>query len=358
MELNDFKEETEKQDTDTIKKKILTAIYDLAVQIAKHEGIEYNEEGCKYLAIKEIMEQMPSIFYANDYYVILYNKLYNQEKIQEAIDRYNRIKNSWECYLKEEKKIKEKGYENLLKIEKEKLTQLFHEMLEFKNKKYDENWDFLTLLEYTSRYYNAYSFEFDEVYLGLKYHIVKDIYGEENITIGKVENIQNIRYLYQELSDKNYGYRYRANDYIDFDLQDGETYQDLIKEKKKEYEKLFKEMLDFVKISYEGLEFYQIRNLVCEAYPWYEDMIHHALEHNSLHENNIDILDSLYKIYDKLKNYKKDYQNLKTEWDKEKKNDEKSDLDELEFIDIDEDEDILENIYDEEFLKKYQKEFE
>ena len=174
MELNDFKEETEKQDTDTIKKKILTAIYDLAVQIAKHEGIEYNEEGCKHLAIKEIMEQMPSIFYANDYYVILYNKLYNQEKIQEAIDRYNRIKNSWECYLKEEKKIKEKGYENLLKIEKEKLTQLFHEMLEFKNKKYDENWDFLTLLEYTSRYYNAYSFEFDEV----------DVYKRQQLSIG------------------------------------------------------------------------------------------------------------------------------------------------------------------------------
>ena len=150
----------------------------------------------------------------------------------------------------------------------------------------------------------------------------------------------------------------RANDYIDIDLKENQTYKDLIREKKQEFEKLFKKMLDYVQISYKDKNFYQIQNLVCETYPWYEDMIHHALEHNSLHENNIDILDSLYKIYDKLKNYKKDYQNLKTEWDKEKKNDEKSDLDELEFIDIDEDEDILENIYDEEFLKKYQKEFE
>lgn len=354
MELNDFKEEIEEQDTDTIKRKILTAIYDLAVQIAKHKGIEYNEKGCKYLLVKEIMEQMPNISYANDYYEILYNKLYNQEKIEEAIERYNRINNSWEYYLEDEREIKEKGYKNLLRIGQDKLTVLFHEMLDFKNKKYDKDWDFLTLLEYTSRYYNAYSFEFDEVYLGLKYHIVKDIYGEENITIGKVENIQNIRYLYQELSDKNYGYRYRANDYIDFDLQDGETYQDLIKEKKKEYEKLFKEMLDFVKISYEGLEFYQIRNLVCEAYPWYEDMIHNVLEHYSLHENYIDILDSLYKIHDRLKKYKEDYHNLKTEWEKNKKEEE---ID-FEYIDLEEEEDILGNIYDEEFLEKYKKEFE
>lgn len=355
MELNDFKEEIEEQDTDTIKRKILTAIYDLAVQIAKHEGIEYNEKGCKYLLVKEIMEQMPNISYANDYYEILYNKLYNQEKIEEAIERYNRINNSWEYYLEDEREIKEKGYKNLLRIGQDKLTVLFHEMLDFKNKKYDKDWDFLTLLEYTSRYYNAFSHEFDEVYLGLKYHVVKDIYGEENIPIGEVENIQNIRYLYSELSSD---YMARANDYIDIDLKENQTYKDLIREKKQEYEKLFKKMLDYVQISYKDKNFYQIQNLVCETYPWYEDMIHHALEHNSLHENNIDILDSLYKIYDKLKNYKKDYQNLKTEWDKEKKNDEKSDLDELEFIDIDEDEDILENIYDEEFLRKYQKEFE
>ena len=40
MELNDFKEETEKQDTDTIKKKILTVkIKQLVAKLEKQYGI-------------------------------------------------------------------------------------------------------------------------------------------------------------------------------------------------------------------------------------------------------------------------------------------------------------------------------
>lgn len=214
--------------------------------------------------------------------------------------------------------IKQYGYDTLVEKEKEKLTKLFHQMLDFKQIKYDIAWDFITLLDYTSNYYNYYRDFFLDTHTSILYQAVKDIYGEELEDVSEEGTIDNLREFYYALTEKGNSYQEHAYDFLDIELKDGEDYPSLVQEKKEEFLCLFREMLDFVKVPWQEKEDFEDLKIKIEgAYPWYFDLLFYGLSHSDLRENYIDILTNMELIYQKLKRYQEEYQYQKENYKEE-----------------------------------------
>lgn len=217
-----------------------------------------------------------------------------------------------------EQEIKKYGYNTLVEQEKEKLTKLFHSMLDFKQIKYDIAWDFMTLLDYTSNYYNYYRDFFLDTHTSILYHVVRDLYGEEFEDISEIETIRNLREFSLALTERDHSYKEHAYDYLDIELKEGESYSDLVHQKEHEFLLLFREMLDFVQVPYQEEEdFISLKLKVEEAYPWYFNLLFYGLNHYNLRENYIDILTSMEHVYQKLERYKEEYEYQKENYKEE-----------------------------------------
>lgn len=145
-----------------------------------------------------------------------------EEKIQDYIKRYNSIIVELEQYYNIEKEIKENEYNKLIKQRIEKLIQVFKEMLEFKNEKYDENWNFEQFIEKINQHYNFYSEQLSNVISIINTDKIKQLHfmhyydnirvpdtniesidyniNEEYIKINEIEAIMYLDNLYNELT--------------------------------------------------------------------------------------------------------------------------------------------------------------
>ena len=276
----DFKKEMENKDYDSIYKVMAEKSIELVKKIAKVKKIElpkidlYNER---------VFDEIDEIFKSNSIYfgsieTLMwtfcrweddYLKESKEQKIKTSIGLYNKSLLRLEEYEKEKEKIDENGYKKLKEEEIDKIILLFKEMMQYKNKKYDDNWDFNSWLDAISENYNYFHSEIVDIYDIYYYgHVDRYMDGEEVIDVDKVEEILFYEQFYYFLETD---YKEHAYDFIDIELKEGQTYKDVYGEEKEKLAKLFKEMLDFINVKYDNKTFESLRIRVCKEYPWYEE---------------------------------------------------------------------------------------
>lgn len=349
IKIEDFQENMEQIEYKDIYIEIVEKSLDVAEEIINKKQMETEKSLTKVDKINEIMYnfEMKSATFKNvsdlmqeilicEKKYIEKNRKIEEKEIRILIEIYNMVISELGQYENIERKIKQQGYEKLEKEKIEQLIQLFKEMLEYKNKKYSNNWSFKEWIDNVNTYYHYFNDSLintiNAVQLGQtwrEHETDEEIYP---IKINQVEKILLITKLYKKLKNEDSGYKKYADWYIDFDLEEGQTYEDLYELEKKKYVELFKEMLDFLNVSYEGDDFDKLKSLVMEKYPYYFDrLVHLDFIRWDTRGTYISTLDSMERIYRNiLKYYKNHEQNMK-EYEEEQKN-----LEEIEFIDEDE----------------------
>ena len=313
----DFKKEMENKDYDSIYKVMAEKSIELVKKIAKVKKIElpkidlYNER---------VFDEIDEIFKSNSIYfgsieTLMwtfcrweddYLKESKEQKIKTSIELYNKSLLRLEEYEKEKEKIDENGYKKLKEEEIDKIILLFKEMMQYKNKKYDDNWDFNSWLDAISEKYNYFHSEIVDIYDIYYYgHVDRYMDGEEVIDVDKVEEILFYEQFYYFLETD---YKEHAYDFIDIELKEGQTYKDVYGEEKEKLAKLFKEMLDFINVKYDNKTFESLRIRVCKEYPWYEEKINFLYSlMGMIGTTYIELIDDMEKLYSFLE---KDYKNI------------------------------------------------
>ena len=255
-----------------------------------------------------------------------------EEKIEMYIQGYNLIIYELEEYEFVKNEIQKNGYEKLKNQKIKKLISTFKEMLNYKNKSYDDKWSFEEWIKVIDKYYHFYHDTLENTLTQIQNNtLCRNIYMDYQVYIktDEVENLIALDDLYCELDPETGNYKDFADFYEDIELKDGQTYEDLYKEKKEKFIKLFKEMLDYINVKHEGNSFETLKALIRDNFPYYSDnLISLSVMESNPTETYISLLNSMDNIFNYFsKTYKNHEENLK------KYNEE---IEEIEFIDEEE----------------------
>lgn len=179
-------------------------------------------------------------------------------------------------------------------------------MLEYKNKKYDNKWNFEQFIDVISQNYNSYSEELNYVKEAMNFKMINYRDEEEPICVNEIEIVIFIDDLYNILTYKSDDYKNYANFYRDFELKEGQTYEDLYELEEEKFVQLFKEMLDFINVKYEEDDFIKLKWKVIENYPHYREILLHLISNNP-NTTYIKKLDYMENVYEKIKSGYKEY---------------------------------------------------
>ena len=339
----DFKEEMESKDYDSIYKVIVEKSIELVRKIAKVKKIKLPKID---LDDESIFDEIDEIFKSNSiYFGSIETLMWNfsrweddylneskEQKIKTSIRLYNESLVRLGEYETIKQKINENKYENLKKEKVDKIIALFKEMMQYKNKKYDVNWDFNDWLDVINEKYNYFHSEIVDLYDIYYYgHVDRYMDGEEVIDVDEVEEIFYYDQIFYFLKSD---YKEHAYDFIDIELKEGQSYQDVYNEEQEKLAKLFKEMLDYINVRYDSETFEGLRPRVCEEYPWYEERLRFLYSSMGMSWTTyIELIDDMEKLYSYLeKDYKNIEENKKEYEDKKREEREKNALDEDEVI--------------------------
>ena len=255
-----------------------------------------------------------------------------EEKIEMYIQGYNLIIYELEEYDFVKNEIQKNGYEKLKNQKIKKLISTFKEMLNYKNKSYDDKWSFEEWIKVIDKYYHFYHDTLENTVTQIQNNtLCRNIYMDYQVYIktDEVENLIALDGLYCELDPETGNYKDFADFYEDIELKDGQTYEDLYKEKKEKFIELFKEMLDYINVKHEENSFETLKGLIRDNFPYYSDnLISLSVMESNPTETYISLLNSMDNIFNYFsKTYKNHEENLK------KYNEE---MEEIEFIDEEE----------------------
>ena len=235
-----------------------------------------------------------------------------EEKIRTMIRQYNWLVSDLEEYNLIANEIKEHGYEKLIKQKKEKLLQIFKEMLDYKNKKYDNNWTLREFADKISQYYNYYSDSLPNAISAVNMGFVEFDIEENVMRIDEIESLIIVNDFIEELTCEGDDYKRYANYYRDFELEEGQEFRDLYNQELEKFKKLFKDMLDFRNIEYDKNEdrFDILKDLVMKYYPYYYGMLFHLISPRP-NVTYIQELSSMEDVYERMSGeYKNHEENL------------------------------------------------
>ena len=199
-----------------------------------------------------------------------------EEKIEMYIQGYNLILYELEEYEFIKNEIQKKGYEKLKNQKIKKLISAFKEMLDYKNKSYDDKWSFEEWIEVIDKYYHFYHDTLERTLTQIQSNtLCRSIYMDYQVYIktDDVENLIALDDLYCELDPETGDYKDFADFYEDIELEEGQTYEDLYDKKKEKFIELFKEMLDYINVKHEENSFEALKALIREHFPYYSDNI-------------------------------------------------------------------------------------
>lgn len=264
-------------------------------------GINFEEIFDDFEEENEKIEEVDSNYYIRSL----------KDKTVDCIRRYNSIIFELNKYNELENEINEKGYEEVLNSKKEKITNLFKEMLDYKNKKYDENISFRDLADKISQYYNNYHELICDLISAVLWKYVSYDMEEDPIDLNEIEVLMTIDDIYNILIDDVCGYKTEADTYRDFELEDGETFKDLFYKEKEKFKKLFKEMLEYRNIKYKKEDSFDILKMrVMDAYPYYFVILFRLISPDPK-VTYIQELNSMEDVYERIINeYKNHEENM------------------------------------------------
>ena len=344
IKLEDFQKDLDARKYDDVYKKLVDISLKLVEEIIKKKNIKLpsKSRGRDYLYdIEYAFERQSATFQSVKYLMRFFlewgidyedDPLYHtpEEVLESCVREYNRIISELNRYEKIEEEIKEKGYEKIKDEKIQKLIALFKKMMEYKNKKYDENWTIEKWIEEINMCYHYYNDSLMETLNQVKYgSIDREVEAdyEEVIATDEVENIMCLEDLYYELNYPDGDYKHFANFYREFELKEGQTYEDLYNLEKEKFVKLFKEMLDFVNVKYDTDDFYKLRSLVKEAYPYYYEIFKTWNVSSSMPKTTyikeLNYMEDIYNNFSKTyKNHEENMKKYKKEWEEIEKNSE------------------------------------
>ena len=239
-----------------------------------------------------------------------------EEKIEMYIQGYNLILYELEEYEFIKNEIQKKGYEKLKNQKIKKLISAFKEMLDYKNKSYDDKWSFEEWIEVIDKHYHFYHDTLERTLTQIQNNtLCRSIYMDYQVYIktDDVENLIALDDLYCELDPETGDYKDFADFYEDIELEEGQTYEDLYNEKKEKFIKLFKEMLDYINVKHEENSFETLKALIRDNFPYYRDnLISLSVMMSNPTETYISLLSSMDRVYNYFaKTYKNHEENLK-----------------------------------------------
>lgn len=344
IKLEDFQKDLDEKNYDAVYEKLVDISLKLVEEIIKKKNIKLQKKSKRrdYLYdIEYAFERQSATFQSVKYLMRFFlewgidyedDPLYHtpEEVLESCVREYNRIISELNQYEKIEEEIKEKGYEKIKDEKIQKLIALFKKMMEYKNKKYDENWTFEKWIEEINMCYHYYNDSLMETLNQVKYgSIDREVEAdyEEVIATDEVENIMCLEDLYYELNYPDGDYKHFANFYREFELKEGQTYEDLYNLEKAKFVKLFKEMLDFVNVKYYTDDFYKLRSLVKEAYPYYYEIFKTWNVSSSMPKTTyikeLNYMEDIYNNFSKTyKNHEENMKKYKKEWAEIEKNSE------------------------------------
>ena len=261
-----------------------------------------------------------------------------EEKIDMYIQGYNLTIYELEEYEFIKNEIQKKGYEKLKNQKIKKLISAFKEMLDYKQKSYDDKWSFEEWIEVIDKYYHFYHDTLEKTLTQIQNNtLCRSIYMDYQVYIktDDVENLIALDDLYCELDPETGDYKDVADFYEDIELEEGQTYEDLYNGKIEKFVGLFKEMLDYINVEHEENSFEALKALIRDNFPYYSDnLISLSVMMSNPTETYISLLSSMDSVYNYFaKTYKNHEENLK-KYNEEMEND---GLDEeIEFIDEEE----------------------
>jgi len=305
LSINNFNKEIKDNNWEIINKRILQEFQKLSKAIRKIHNQE--EMYCFFDFSKDV-----SFFYNPDNFPSSSSEI---SKLKKLISIYNKNVYLLNKYNKVSQDINKKGYLYLYQQKIQKLTALFKEMLNYKNKKYDNSISFLDLLDKIDNYYNFYTEDLDlirkiyksqDIFISDEYHQIEKIYH-----LNDIEKLIILEQVYNTITNPKDDYKNYANFYIDIDLQPGRTYKTIYQDKMTKLITLLKEMLDYVKAPYDSHDDYlaYLTSKVTEYYPFYLDnfILLQATISNP-HNNYITCIDTLERTYRYLSHYMENYQ--------------------------------------------------
>ena len=239
-----------------------------------------------------------------------------EEKIEMYIQGYNLIIYELEEYEFIKNEIQKKGYEKLKNQKIKKLISAFKEMLDYKNKSYDDKWSFEEWIEVIDKYYHFYHDTLERTLTQIQSNtLCRSIYMDYQVYIktDDVENLIALDDLYCELDPETGDYKDFADFYEDIELEEGQTYEDLYNEKIEKLIGLFKEMLDYINVEHEENSFEVLKVLIRDNFPYYGDnLISLSVMMSNPTETYISLLSRMDSVFNYFaKTYKNHEENLK-----------------------------------------------
>ena len=239
-----------------------------------------------------------------------------EEKIEMYIQGYNLILYELEEYEFIKNEIQKKGYEKLKNQKIKKLISAFKEMLDYKNKSYDDKWSFEEWIEVIDKYYHFYHDTLERTLTQIQSNtLCRSIYMDYQVYIktDDVENLIALDDLYCELDPETGDYKDFADFYEDIELEEGQTYEDLYNEKIEKLIGLFKEMLDYINVEHEENSFEVLKALIRDNFPYYGDnLISLSVMMSNPTETYISLLSRMDSVFNYFaKTYKNHEENLK-----------------------------------------------
>lgn len=329
ISIKDYEKEIQEENYEKIYRDIVDKSMELVKEIGKIKNFEipksdnerdlffdiecyFKENSGCFTSVVNLMKQL-SFWYCEDLYIAPTEI----EKIKFIIPPYNCSVEELEIYQNIKKKIAENDYEKMIEERKNKVRNLYIEMLEYKNKSYDKNWGIAEFTPKLVHYYNFYHSEFKQLESALLNTTVEFDVEEKNVELDRIERIMLIDEIYNLLlptSDYD-GYKEFAYEYRDFDLKEGQTYDDLYDIEEKRLIEVFKKMLEFIGINDFEEDFEKLRIMVIEKYPWYKNNLSNFNSYNPY----VTYIERLNNMEDTVEKLSQDYKNYEENMKKYKK---------------------------------------
>ena len=228
-----------------------------------------------------------------------------KDRLLLVIGKYNFLVDYFNKYDQISLEISNSSYSDVLNDRRNKVIGKYIELLDYKNKKYELNEDLEYYSNLVKQYYNGFSYFIMEIselinshrYMTLDYELLKPI---------SLDDAQVILEIDKDLEEFN-DYRDVGTWYRDYDLEDGETFDDLIEKHLNRLKDLFREMLSFRNVIVDSDNIFQLTSKIYEVYPFYIDVVKDVTI--TYNKNEIECLNSIDNIYDYLIKDYKNYDN-------------------------------------------------
>lgn len=324
LDIKNYQEYIERKDWKYIRDIIFNNVIEMANKIMNIKNIniyEYEDRDnyeCHFLKLDKDasddkvykkMEELfdNEIFTCSDIaYLIrwLYFK-YSYEDIDEYLVKswfrnYNRLVDEFNEYLEYKEYVDKNGYVELIHEYNDKCISLFKEMLDYKKKPYNIDDNFNKLYDKVELYYAYYIHTLYDLRLAFVKRARNLInYEAADKRLDNTESYMMILNCYNVLKDT---YKENAFIYRDFDLDEGENISDLYLKQIKKFNSLYKEMLDYINVSYDDdATPHSIEVKVLEYYPYYKEIIEEARKSNYFFDPDIARLSRMEDVYDMIK---------------------------------------------------------